>query len=119
MNELKLKQASLLRRKHRIRSKISGSSVRPRLSVKISLKNVSAQLIDDQKGTTLLSASTINNKTTAKMNLTQQAEYVGNELATKAIKAKIKSAVLDRNGKIYHGRIKALTEAARKAGLEI
>ncbi len=119
MNELKLKQDSLLRRKHRIRSKISGNSIRPRLSVKISLKNVSAQLIDDQEGSTLLSASTINNKATNGMNLTQQADYIGTELATQAKKAKIKSAVLDRNGKIYHGRIKALTEAARKAGLEI
>lgn len=119
MNQLKSKKDNLLRRKNRIRSKIHGSAERPRLSVKISLKNVSAQLINDDLSKTVLVVSTIGNKKLAKMTMSQKAEFVGEEIAKQAKGSKIKVVVLDRNGKIYHGRIKALAEAARKTGLEI
>ena len=119
MNELKLKNKSLAQRKKRIRAKVSGSSIRPRLSVKISYRNITVQLIDDQKGITIEQATSIGNKKIKDMNLTNKASEIGNEIAQKALNKKISSVVFDRNGKIYHGRIKALAEAARKAGLEI
>jgi len=103
-------------RKNRIRTKISGTSARPRMSIYVSNRHIFAQLIDDAAQKTLLAVSTVGRKTNG--NLTDQANWVGEQIAKNAAKAKIKTIVLDRNGKKYHGRIKALAEAARKNGLE-
>jgi len=108
------------RRKLRVRKHISGTSERPRLSVFRSHKNLYAQLIDDIAGRTLVAASTME-KTFPDGQLggnRKAAQVVGAALAAKAIQAGIKKAVFDRSGYAYHGRIKQLAEAARKAGLE-
>lgn len=104
-------------RKKRIRSRISGSGVRPRLSITISNMHVSAQLIDDTAAKTIASATSVGSKT-AKGNLTAKAEVIGTEIAKKAKAKKIDAVVFDRNGHRYHGRVKALAEAARAGGLE-
>jgi len=103
-------------RKSRVRSKVHGTAERPRLTVTISNVHVSAQLIDDDKGNTLVSATTIGAKATGTM--TEKAEKIGTDIAKKAKKAKITSVVFDRNGRQYAGRLKALADAARKEGLE-
>ena len=104
-------------RKARVRSTVSGTAERPRLSVTISNKHVSAQLIDDVAAKTLASATTVGSKQTG--NLKEQATIVGSDIAKKAKKAKISKAVFDRNGRQYAGRLSALADAARKEGLEI
>lgn len=104
-------------RKQRIRATIVGTSERPRLSVFISHQHVSAQIIDDSKSKTLVHVSTAGKKS-ASGTKTEMAAWVGAELGKKAKTAKIKKVVLDRNGKLYHGRVKALADAARKEGLE-
>lgn len=101
-------------RKARIRARIKGTPERPRLSIYISRRMVSAQLIDDTKGTTL-AASMSGQKGT----LTEKAAQVGEDIAQKALKAKVKKVVLDRNGRLYHGRLRALADKAREAGLEL
>ncbi len=103
-------------RKGRVRSKVSGSAARPRLTVTISNTHVSAQLIDDDQGKTLVSATTVGSKQDG--SLTDKAIYVGEQLADKAGKAKITKVVFDRNGRAYAKRLKALADAARKKGLE-
>lgn len=103
-------------RKSRVRSKVVGTTDRPRLSVTISLKHVNAQIIDDFTGNTLVSATTVGAKQTG--SITEQASFVGAEIAKKAKKAKINSVVFDRNGRKYAGRLSALADAARKEGLE-
>ena len=105
-----------LLRKKRIRAIVSGTAERPRLSVHISNLHISAQLIDDTAHKTIAQASTVGSKASGTM--TEKAEAIGTEIATKAKAAKIKQVVFDRNGKLYHGRVKALADAARKAGLE-
>ena len=110
----KLKNQML--RKKRIRAVVSGTAERPRLTVHISNWHVSAQLIDDTAHKTIAQASTVGGKGTGTM--TEKAETIGTEIATKAKAAKISKVVFDRNGKLYHGRVKALADAARKAGLE-
>lgn len=104
-------------RKKRIRSIVSGTADRPRLTVHISNTHISAQLIDDTTHQTLAHATTVGSKT-AKGNLTEKAAVIGTEIAERAKKAKINQVVFDRNGKLYHGRVKALADAARNAGLE-
>ncbi len=116
MNQFTKKALNLALRKNRVRSKISGTAARPRLSVKISNNNVSAQLIDDVKQHTLVSSSTVGTKQAG--TITEKASYVGSEIAKKAKKAKITSVVFDRNGHKYAKRLSALAEAARKEGLE-
>lgn len=103
-------------RKNRVRAKISGTAERPRLSVTISNKHVSAQLIDDIAQKTLVAATTVGTKQTG--TITEQAAFVGTDIAKKAAKAKIKTIVFDRNGRQYAGRLSALADAARKEGLE-
>ena len=104
-----------LGRKRRIRARVLGTSVRPRLSVFRSLRNISAQVIDDAAGKTLFSASTKEAK--AKMTL-DGAKKVGELLAKKAKDAGISAVVFDRNAYRYHGRVKALAEGAREGGLQ-
>ncbi len=104
-------------RKRRIRSTISGTSVRPRLSVHISHKHISVQIIDDSKSTTLLSVTTVGNKTLGG-NMTEKSTWIGTEIGKKAKAAKIKQVVFDRNGRLYHGRVKAIADNARQEGLE-
>lgn len=106
-----------VRRHARVRKKVSGTSERPRLSVFRSNANISVQVIDDTKGTTLVSLSSIDMKLENGGNI-EAAKAVGAEIAARAKKAKIKTVVFDRGGYIYHGRVKALAEAAREAGLE-
>lgn len=103
-------------RKNRVRSKVSGTAERPRLSVTISNIHVSAQLIDDVAGNTLASSTTVGTK--QKGTKTELAAWVGAEIAKKAAKLKIKHVVFDRNGRAYAGRLSALADAARKDGLE-
>lgn len=116
MTNLSKKLVNKNLRKNRIRSTVKGTATRPRLTVTISNKHISAQLIDDDKQTTLVSASTVGLKQTGTM--TELAEAVGADIAKKAVKAKIKTVVFDRNGRKYAGRLSALAEAARKEGLE-
>lgn len=104
--------------KRRIRKKISGTSMVPRLSVFRSNKQIYAQVIDDTTGKTLASASSFKNKATEKSNKVEQASIVGKELATKALKAGIETVVFDRNGYLYHGRVKSLADSARESGLK-
>jgi large subunit ribosomal protein L18 len=115
MSNLSKKLLNLSLRKNRIRSKISGTAERPRLTVSISNKHISAQIIDDVKQTTLVSATTVGTKQTGSM--TDQAAVIGAEIAKKAKKAKIEVVVFDRNGRLYAKRLSAFAEAARGEGL--
>jgi large subunit ribosomal protein L18 len=117
MNKMIKKVAAKNLRKARIRNRVTGTSERPRLTVTVSNTHVSAQIIDDSKSITLVQASTIG-KSSVKGSMTEKATYVGTEIAKKAKSAKITKVVFDRNGKIYHGRVKALADAARAEGLE-
>jgi large subunit ribosomal protein L18 len=103
-------------RKNRVRAKVTGTAARPRLTVTISNKHVSAQIIDDVAQKTLVAATTVGAKQTG--TLSEQAAFVGADIAKKAKKAKITSVVFDRNGRQYAGRLSALADAARKEGLE-
>ena len=106
-------------RKARIRSKVSGTAERPRLSVFVSNLHVTAQLIDDDSSRTLAYVTTVGQKKAAGSgSMTDKAAWVGQEIAKQASAHKIKSVVFDRSGKLYHGRVAALADAARKAGLE-
>lgn len=100
----------------RVRKNISGTKEVPRLNVFRSNSNITAQIIDDEAGNTLVSASTIDMKINS--NNIEAAKKVGAELAKRAKKANIKSVVFDRGGYLYHGRVKALADAARENGLE-
>ena len=117
-----LKEKRKLRRKKSIRSKISGTSERLRLSIFKSSEHIYAQLIDDIAGKTLVSASSIDKETRVKisdkMTKTDVSKAVGSTIAEKAKSANIKKVVFDRNGNVYHGRVKALADAARESGLE-
>lgn len=104
--------------KRRIRKNISGTSTTPRLTVFRSNKQIYAQLIDDTTGKTIVSASSYNNKAAEKGNKVDQAAIVGKEIAEKAIKAGIETVVFDRNGYLYHGRVKSLADSAREGGLK-
>jgi large subunit ribosomal protein L18 len=111
---------SRLKRKKRIRKNIFGNQERPRLSVFRSSKHIYAQIIDDTKGTTLVSASTLDkeyleNKVEGKK--IDIAKAVGNLIGKRALDNGITQVVLDRNGFLYHGRVKALSDGAREAGL--
>lgn len=103
--------------KNRIRKVVSGTAQKPRLSVFRSNKEISAQLIDDVSGVTLVSASSLTIKD-AKGTKSEVASVVGKDLADKANKAGIDSVAFDRNGYLYHGRVKALADGAREGGLK-
>ena len=107
-----------LKRHARVRSKVKGTPECPRLDVFRSLQNIYAQLIDDVKGVTLVAASSLADlKGTERTNKTEQAKAVGKCLASKAKDAGISMVVFDRNGYLYHGRVKSLADAAREEGL--
>ena len=117
----KKKRMSHLRRRKRVRQKISGSSNRPRLSVFRSLNHIYAQLINDELGVTLAEASTLSpelKETLASGGNIEAAQRVGALIAQKAKRQEIEVAIFDRGGHLYHGRIKALAEAAREEGLK-
>jgi large subunit ribosomal protein L18 len=104
-------------RKGRVRSRVSGTAERPRLTVTVSNTHVSAQLVDDLTGKTIASATSVGQKS-VKGTMTDKAALVGADIAKKAKKAKINAVVFDRNGRRYAGRLSALADAARKEGLE-
>jgi len=104
-------------RKNRIRATVKGTSERPRLSVYVSNTNISAQIIDDTTHHTVAAVTTAGSKT-AKGNLTEKASWAGAEIAAAAKKAKVSGVVFDRGGRKFHGRVKALADAAREKGLE-
>jgi large subunit ribosomal protein L18 len=106
------------RRHRRVRGKISGTAERPRLVVFRSNRGIEAQLVNDLEGRTLAAASWLNLKKSFKGSKTEQAAEVGKLLATNAKKAGIERVVFDRAGYLYHGRVKALAEAAREGGLQ-
>ncbi|MDD3654306.1 MAG: 50S ribosomal protein L18 [Desulfotomaculaceae bacterium] len=115
------RKALRAKKRFRVRKKITGSAGRPRLNVFRSIHNMYAQLIDDQRGVTLVAASTLAPELKGKLTAcgnTAAAAAVGELLAKRALEAGIKQVVFDRAGYIYHGRIKALAEAARAGGLE-
>ena len=107
------------RRHRRVRGKIAGTADRPRLVVFRSNRGIEAQLVDDDAGKTLAAASWLGLKKSFKGSKTEQASEVGKLLAENAKKAGVEQAVFDRGGYLYHGRVKALAEAAREGGLRI
>lgn len=107
----------------RIRNKVFGTANSPRLAVYRSLNGIYAQIIDDEKGVTLVSCSTVDSELAGKKifegkNRKEQAKIVGQTLAKRALKKKIKTVVFDRGGYLYTGRVQALADGAREAGLE-
>ncbi len=110
------KRNEIRRRIHnRIREKLAGTAERPRLNVYRSLNHIYAQVVDDQTGQTLVSASSIKLKSRGNV---AAAKEIGKAVAEKAVAKGIKQVVFDRGGYLYHGRVKALADAAREAGLE-
>ncbi len=117
-----IKKKRRLRRKFHIRKRVNGTSEMPRMTVTKSLKHIYAQIIDDSKGGTLVSVSTLDKDVAALIKpdttKTGKSQLVGAAIARKAEEKGIKRIAFDRNGFLYHGRIKALADAARKGGLE-
>ena len=121
MDKLKAKQAGLERRQRRVRGKITGTGERPRLRVTRTNAQIYAQLIDDVTATTLVSASTVEPEISKALKSganIEAARAVGEAVGARAKEAGITSVVFDRGGRIYHGRVKALADGARSAGLE-
>ena len=116
----KVSRNEMRKQRHaRIRAELSGTSERPRLNVFRSNANITAQIIDDEKGITLVSASTLEKDLNIKNGgNVEAAKLIGEEIAKRAKKAKITKVVFDRGGYLYHGRVAALAEAARENGLE-
>ena len=118
----KIDKNAIRRRKHvRVRKKIAGTSSRPRLCVFRSNTNIYAQIIDDEAGKTLVSASTLDKEVKASIDNGSNKEgaaAVGKKIAERALAANINEVVFDRGGYIFHGRVAALAEAAREAGLK-
>lgn len=120
MGSMNIRQQARLKRKKRIRKKIYGTSERPRLSVFRSSRHIYAQIIDDTAGRTLVAASTVDQqaKDAPKFeNKVAAANFVGKIVGERALNQGIKKVVFDRNGFLYHGRVKSLSEGARKTGL--
>lgn len=112
------KNATRRKRHGRVRAKLSGTEARPRLNVFRSNKHIYAQLIDDVKGVTLASASTLDKEVNVEGNNLEAAKAIGALIAQRAVEKGYKSVVFDRGGYLYHGRIQALADAARENGLE-
>ncbi len=115
------KNKDRLKRHERVRNKVSGTAARPRLSVYRSLNHIYAQIIDDVAGKTLASCSTLDKKVAEMVkdaSKQEAAKIVGQELAKRALAAKIEEVVFDRGGYIYTGRVKSLADGAREAGLK-
>jgi large subunit ribosomal protein L18 len=114
------KQTARLRRHHRVRKKVSGTAARPRLAVFRSNKHISAQVIDDRAGRTLASASTVEKglRDAGRTSNKAAAAAVGQLVATRAREAGVTRVVFDRGGFLFHGRVAAVADAAREAGLE-
>ena len=114
-------QQARARRHYRVRAKVSGTTARPRLCVFRSLNHIYAQVVDDSRGHTLVAASTLDPEVKGELDSkpkTQQAELVGTLVAKRAVAQGIAQIVFDRGGYKYHGRVKALAEAARQNGLK-
>ena len=114
------KKEATQKRHRRLRAKLSGTSETPRLAVYRSTKHIYAQIIDDVKGVTIVSASSLDKDIRAKLKHggnVESAKVIGESIAKKALKAGVKDVVFDRGGFLYHGRVAALAEAAREAGL--
>ena len=109
------KEQRRIRIKYRVRNKISGTAERPRMSVFRSNKQIYVQIINDETATTLVAASSLGMEAMSKK---EQANKVGEEVAKKAMEAGITAVVFDRNGYLYHGRVKEVAEGARKGGLK-
>ncbi|ADK68692.1 LSU ribosomal protein L18P [Olsenella uli DSM 7084] len=121
MNKNKAKRAGLARRKRRVRAKVSGTAERPRLAVHRTNANIYAQLVDDTQANTLCAASTLSPEFRAlgKVGSNKEAaEFVGKLIAERALAAGIAEVTFDRGGRIYHGRVQALADGARSAGLK-
>ncbi|MCX8065962.1 MAG: 50S ribosomal protein L18 [Candidatus Hydrogenedentes bacterium] len=116
MKKIYLKQIRLERRKKRVRKKIFGTAERPRLRVVRTLNHIYAQIIDDARAHTLVSESSVQMK--IKGGNIESAKLVGYSLGKKALEAGITKVCFDRGGRKYHGRIKALADAVREAGLQ-
>src|SRR6187402_1320559 len=116
----KVRRQSRLARHERIRKQTSGTAARPRLCVRRSLNHMYAQIIDDQSGRSLLQISSLapEIRKESELDKTGISSALGKLIATKAIEQGIKQVVFDRGGNLYHGRVKAVAEAAREAGLE-
>ena len=112
------KREARMRRHRRVRGKVAGTAERPRLVVFRSNRGIEAQLVDDLAGKTLAAASWLHLKKTFKGSKSEQAAEVGKLLAAKAKQAKVETVVFDRGGYLYHGRVKALADAAREGGLK-
>ena len=121
MGSTNVRTVSRLKRKKHIRKRLSGTAERPRLSVFRSSRHIYAQLVDDVKGDTLISASTLEKIVQGLPkfeNKIAMAEHIGKLLAERAKEKGIETVVFDRNGFLYHGRVKALSSGAREAGLK-
>ena len=118
MIKKKSSNVARIKRHQRVRKNISGTAERPRLSVYRSLNHIYAQIIDDTKGTTLVSASSLEKDFEGYGGNIDGAKAVGNLVAKKALEKGIKAVVFDRGGYIYHGRVAALADGAREGGLE-
>ncbi len=122
MSKTNPRSAARIKRRARIRKKIRGTSEQPRLSVFRSAKHLYAQIIDDSAGTTLVAASTADKEVKGQSDFENKraaASAVGKLVARRALDKGIKRVVFDRNGFLYHGRVKALSDGAREAGLEL
>lgn len=112
------KEEQRLARQKRVRAKVKGTQSKPRLCVYKSLTNIYAQVINDEAATTIVSASTLDEEIKTKASNMEAAKEVGKLIAERAISKKIDTVVFDRNGYLYHGKVKELAEAARAAGLK-
>jgi large subunit ribosomal protein L18 len=121
MDKLKAKQAALTRRHRRVRGKVSGTPERPRLCVNRTNAHIYAQVIDDKNGLTVASASSLDAEMKASLKSganIDAAKVVGEALGRRALEAGVTEVVFDRGGRLYHGRVKALADGARSAGLK-
>ena len=113
------KREARKRRHRRVRKRVHGAAARPRLAVYRSNRHIYAQLVDDEAGRTLASASSLEEEARGEGDKTAAAKRVGELIARRAREAGVERAVLDRGGRLYHGRVRSFAEAAREGGLQI